>query len=191
MEKREDLKNAYELVRSTCVLFPVCMCFEEAFSWKEMNGEAEVVRGTRNVQRKVSEPFLLPLPLPTSHQEPLRTKTMAKEKIFFKRLEWSSKMIGQPVGPLKGEEGKGGGRRADERYGRVHGWLMCGRVSSMPSHLLSFIPMLTTPSRGNIAQVKIVIEYFGSRGGEGRWVGEGGGRRRRGSTRCGRYGFDL
>ncbi|TFJ88029.1 hypothetical protein NSK_000383 [Nannochloropsis salina CCMP1776] len=36
-------------------------------------------------------------------KEPLRTKTMAKEKIFFKRLEWSSKMIGQPVGPLKVE----------------------------------------------------------------------------------------
>ncbi len=27
---------------------------------------------------------------------------MAKEKIYFKRLPWSPKLVGQPVGPLKG-----------------------------------------------------------------------------------------
>ena len=60
------------------------------------------------------EPPRSPLPNPPTHppthpliqttkQEPLRTKTMAKEKIYFKRLPWSPKMIGQPVGPLKGK----------------------------------------------------------------------------------------
>ena len=37
-----------------------------------------------------------------TQQEPLKTKTMAKEKIYYKKLPWSPKLIGQPVGPLKG-----------------------------------------------------------------------------------------
>lgn len=27
---------------------------------------------------------------------------MAKEKIYYKKLPWSPKLVGQPVGPLKG-----------------------------------------------------------------------------------------
>lgn len=41
-------------------------------------------------------------PPPHTQQEPLKTKTMAKEKIYYKKLPWSPKLIGQPVGPLKG-----------------------------------------------------------------------------------------
>lgn len=33
----------------------------------------------------------------------MKTKTLAREKVFFKKLIWSPKMIGQPVGPLKGK----------------------------------------------------------------------------------------
>lgn len=32
----------------------------------------------------------------------MKTKTLAREKVFFKKLVWSPKYIGQPVGPLKG-----------------------------------------------------------------------------------------
>jgi len=45
---------------------------------------------------------------------------MAKEKIYYKKLPWTPKLIGQPVGPLKGksgwEQGREGGR--DERRER-------------------------------------------------------------------------
>jgi len=37
------------------------------------------------------------------YQEPLKTKVLSREKVFFKRLVWSPKLVGQPVGPLKGE----------------------------------------------------------------------------------------
>ncbi len=34
-------------------------------------------------------------------KEPLRTKALAREKIFFKKLLWKPTMASQPVGPLK------------------------------------------------------------------------------------------
>ena len=34
-------------------------------------------------------------------KEPLRTKALAREKIFFKKLVWRPAYASQPVGPLK------------------------------------------------------------------------------------------
>ena len=34
-------------------------------------------------------------------KEPLRTKALAREKIFFKKLLWKPSYAGVPVGPLK------------------------------------------------------------------------------------------
>ena len=40
---------------------------------------------------------------------------MAKAKIYYKKLPWTPKLIGQPVGPLKGKEGEGGREGRMER----------------------------------------------------------------------------
>jgi len=79
----------------------------EAWSAKDGENAAPVLAGERKLTLSLPPPSLPP----SFSQEPLRTKTMAKEKIYYKKLPWSTKLIGQPVGPLKGKEaGREGGR---------------------------------------------------------------------------------